>query len=67
MWFEDVPLNQKVTLGSYTFTQENIIAFGKRYDPQPFHVDVETAKHSNYGGLIASGWHTAAEIGRAHV
>jgi len=60
MWFEDVPLNQKITLGSYTFTEENIIAFAKRYDPQPFHVDVEAAKRSAYGGLIASGWHTAA-------
>jgi acyl dehydratase len=53
-------LNQKVTLGSYTFTEENIIAFAKRYDPQPFHVDPEAAKRSPYGGLIASGWHTAA-------
>jgi acyl dehydratase len=60
MWFEDFPLNVKVTLGSYTFTEENIIAFGKRYDPQPFHVDKEAALRSPYGGLIASGWHTAA-------
>ena len=60
MWFEDFPLNVKITLGSYTFTEENIIAFGKRYDPQPFHVDKEAALRSAYGGLIASGWHTAA-------
>jgi acyl dehydratase len=60
MWFEDFPLNVKITLGSYTFTEENIIAFGKRYDPQPFHVDKEAALRSPYGGLIASGWHTAA-------
>ena len=60
MWFEDLPLHEKVTLGSYTFTEENIIAFAKRYDPQPFHIDVEAAKRSSYGGLIASGWHTAA-------
>jgi len=60
MWFEDVPLNAKVTLGSYTFTEENIISFAKRYDPQPFHVDPEAAARSAYGGLIASGWHTAA-------
>lgn len=50
----------KLILGSYTFTEENIIAFAKRYDPQPFHVDKEAALHSPYGGLIASGWHTAA-------
>jgi acyl dehydratase len=60
MWLEDVPLGVKLTLGSYTFTEENIIAFGKRYDPQPFHVDKEAALRSPYGGLIASGWHTAA-------
>jgi acyl dehydratase len=60
MWFEDVPLNVKVTLGSYTFTEENIISFARRYDPQPFHLDANAAALSPYGGLIASGWHTAA-------
>ena len=60
MWFEDTPLGGKITLGSYTFTEENIIAFAKLYDPQPFHVDPEAAKRSPYGGLIASGWQTAA-------
>ena len=60
MWFEDFPLNTKITLGAYTFTEENIIAFGKRYDPQFFHVNKEAAMHSPYGGLIASGWQTAA-------
>jgi acyl dehydratase len=60
MWLEDMPLNVKLTLGSYTFTEENIIAFAKRYDPQPFHVNKDVAIRSHYGGLIASGWHTAA-------
>lgn len=60
MWLEDVPLNVKVVLGSYTFTEENILAFAKRYDPQPFHVDPIAAARSPYGGIIASGWHTAA-------
>ncbi|HXJ02752.1 MAG TPA: MaoC/PaaZ C-terminal domain-containing protein [Micropepsaceae bacterium] len=59
MWFEDAPLGEKVTLGSYTFTTDNIIAFAKKYDPQPFHLDAEAAAHSPYGGLIASGWHTS--------
>lgn len=58
MWFEDIPLGQKVVLGAYTFTAENIIEFARKYDPQPFHID--TAAASIYGGLIASGWHTAA-------
>ena len=60
MWFEDVPLGVRTVLGSYTFTEENILAFARRYDPQPFHVDKEAAAQSIYGGLIASGWHTAA-------
>ena len=60
MYFEDTPLGGRITLGSYTFTEENIIAFARAYDPQPFHIDPEAAKRSPYGGLIASGWHTAA-------
>lgn len=60
MYFEDIPLNEKAVLGSYTFTEENIVAFAKLYDPQPFHVDREAAEKSIYGGLIASGWQTAA-------
>jgi acyl dehydratase len=60
MWFEDAPMGVKVTLGSYTFTEENIVAFAKKYDPQPFHLDHDAAARSPYGGLIASGWHTAA-------
>jgi acyl dehydratase len=59
MWFEDVPLGGKITIGSYAFTQENIIAFALKYDPQPFHIDAQAAARSPYGGLIASGWHTA--------
>ena len=59
MWFEDVPLGEKITIGSYTFTEENIIAFAKKYDPQTFHLDARAAARSPYGGLIASGWHTA--------
>jgi acyl dehydratase len=60
MWFEDLPLNGLAMLGRYTFTEENIIAFAKKYDPQPFHIDRDAAARSPYGGIIASGWHTAA-------
>ena len=48
MYFEDVPLGATVTIGSYTFTEENIIAFARKYDPQPFHVDKEAAAKSPY-------------------
>jgi acyl dehydratase len=60
MYFEDVPLGNKLTLGDFTFTEENIIAFARQFDPQPFHIDAEAAKTGPFGGLIASGWHTAA-------
>lgn len=49
-----------VTLGSHTFEPEEIKAFARKYDPQVFHVDEEAAKASVFGGLCASGWHTAA-------
>jgi acyl dehydratase len=60
MWFEDIALGEKRELGSYTFTEDAMVAFAGKYDPQPFHIDPEAAKHSMFGGLIASGWHTAA-------
>lgn len=47
-------------LGEYTFTQEEILEFAGRFDPQPFHVDAEAAATSPFGGLIASGWHTGS-------
>ena len=59
-YWEDVQIGIKRELGQYTFTEEEIIRFGRKYDPQPFHVDPEAAKSSIFGGLIASGWHTAA-------
>ncbi|HSZ73724.1 MAG TPA: MaoC family dehydratase [Rhizomicrobium sp.] len=60
MWFEDIEIGSKRVLGTHTFTQDEIIAFGQKYDPQPFHVDATAAKRSAYGGIIASGWHTVA-------
>jgi len=47
-------------LGSVVVTEDDIIDFARRFDPQPFHVDPEAAVDSPYGGLIASGWHTCA-------
>jgi acyl dehydratase len=59
-YFDELNVGERVVLGSYTFTAENIKAFATRYDPQPFHIDEEAAKHSHFGALCASGWHTAA-------
>lgn len=57
-WFEDITIDEPFPLGSHTFTEDEIIRFGKLYDPQYFHVDPDAARHSHFGGLIASGWHT---------
>ena len=46
--------------GSHTFTAEEIKTFAGAFDPQPFHIDEEAARRSPFGGLIASGWHTAS-------
>jgi acyl dehydratase len=59
-FFEDLTVGDRQDLGSVTFSEAEIIRFGKDFDPQPFHVDPAAAKTSNFGGLIASGWHTAA-------
>jgi acyl dehydratase len=60
IWWEDFRVGDSSEIGRHTFTAEEIVAFGRQYDPQPFHVDVERAKHSAFGGLIASGWQTCA-------
>jgi len=60
MYWEDVAAGTRRELGSYTFTQDEIVRFARKYDPQPFHVDPEAAQRSIFGGIVASGWHTAA-------
>lgn len=59
-YFEDRRIGEIAELGSHTFTKDDIIAFARAYDPQPFHLDEVAAKASLFGGLCASGWHTAA-------
>ena len=46
--------------GSVVIEEQDIFDFAGRYDPQPFHVDPEKARKGPFGGIIASGWHTAA-------
>jgi acyl dehydratase len=57
-YFEDFAVGDVYELGSRALTQDQIIAFAREYDPQPFHVDPEAAKRSPFGTLIASGWQT---------
>ena len=59
-FFEDLLEGQESALGAYVFTAGNIVAFAREFDPQPFHLDEEAARESPFGGLCASGWHTAA-------
>ena len=62
---EDIELGTPYdNLGSKTVTKEEILAYGRAYDPQPIHVDEEAAKHTSVGGLCASGWHTCAMMMR---
>jgi acyl dehydratase len=60
LFFEDQKVGTTAALGAHTFTRESIIAFALLYDPQPFHLSEEAGKASIFGGLIASGWHTAS-------
>ncbi|MFB6153174.1 MAG: MaoC family dehydratase [Halodesulfurarchaeum sp.] len=60
IYFEDLAEGEVQEFGSYEVTEDEILEFASRYDPQPFHTDPEAAADSIYGGLIASGWHTAA-------
>lgn len=59
-YFEDVRVGERKRYGSYEVTREEIIDFAEQYDPQAFHTDPEAARESPFGGLIASGWHTAS-------
>ena len=59
-YLEDLQAGQRFKSGSFSLDAEQIIAFAKEFDPQPFHMSEEAAKESLFGGLAASGWHTAA-------
>ena len=58
--YEDFPVGEIVTYGSYNLTREAIVAFAREYDAQPFHLDDEAARDTMLGGLAASGWHACA-------
>jgi len=63
-YFEDYALGTTYDCGSVSIDQAGIIAFAKEFDPQPFHVDLAAAAAGPFGGLIASGWHTAVLVMR---
>lgn len=59
-YLEDFHVGEQGTLGSASVTMEEIVAFARQFDPQPFHLDEQAAASSIFGGLVASGWHTAS-------
>lgn len=59
-FFEDYQVGEIAEFGDYPITEQEIIEFASRYDPQPFHVDPQAAARTDFGGLIASGWMTGS-------
>jgi acyl dehydratase len=64
LYFEDFPPGEVVEYGDMEVSAVRIKAFAEQFDPQPFHLDENAARDSMAGGLIASGWHTAAMLMR---
>jgi acyl dehydratase len=66
-YFEDYVPGDVHEFGSIVAEEGEMIAFARRFDPQPFHTDPVAAKQSIFGGLIASGWYTAGLMMRLYV
>lgn len=65
--YEDFPEGLVIPLGSHHLSKDEVIAFAREWDPQPFHVDEDAAERSVLGGLAASGWQTNAILIRLSV
>ena len=65
--FEDFHPGERINLGTTVVDEAEMLAFARRFDPQPFHVDAEAAVHTPFGGLIASGWFSASLFMRLYV
>jgi len=59
-WFEDIPVGEFHVFGSYTFSEQEMIEYGKLYAPQIYHTDPDAALDTRYRGLTASKWHVCA-------
>lgn len=59
-WFEDYPQGAVFDIGCIAVLEQELLDFARRFDPQPFHTDPVAAAGSHFGGLVASGWHTAS-------
>lgn len=67
LYLEDISVGDRFVTDSLTVVEEQIKAFAAQYDPQPFHLDDEAARHTLFRGLAASGWQTAALSMRLNV
>ena len=65
--YEDFALGEVRDLGRYNVTADEIIAFAREFDPQPFHLDEAEGRASMLGALAASGWHSCAMLMRMMV
>jgi len=63
-YWEDFKAGETFAMGERRVERDEVIAFARDFDPQPFHIDEAAAKQSIYGGLIASGWHTVGMVMR---
>ena len=63
-FFEDYTVGATYVCGSFTMTEDEIIEFATRYDPQVMHTDRRRGAEGPFGGIIASGWHTVASAMR---
>jgi acyl dehydratase len=59
-YLDDLKVGQRFVSGAHTLDADEIKAFAAQFDPQRFHLDEEAAKDTFFGGLVASGWHTAS-------
>ena len=59
LYLDDLRVGQRFTTGAHTIDEQDMLDFARRFDPQPFHLDDEAARSTLFGGLAASGWHTA--------
>lgn len=67
LYLEDMSVGRRFTSGEHAMDAEQIVSFARQFDPQPFHLDDAAAKGTLFGGLAASGWHTAAITMRLQV
>lgn len=60
LYLDDLKVGNRFSSAEHALDEQQIMAFARQFDPQPFHLSDDDAKNTIFGGLAASGWHTAA-------